>query len=254
VLTVETANIWLDEAGAVERDLPPGAYLTLCVSDTGVGMPPEIAARAFEPFFTTKPKEQGTGLGLSMIYGFARQSGGQIHIRSAPGAGTTMSLYLPRHVGDAVVMGEGGRRATIRSVATDDVVLVVEDEPGVRMLVIDLLDELGYTAIEAGDGAEGVGQLKSAARIDLLVTDVGLPGGMNGRQVADIARELRPGLPVLFITGFAENAVVGDGPLDEGMELLAKPFTIDALAARITRLISPSPLVGEGGRREAPEG
>jgi CheY-like chemotaxis protein len=237
VLTVETANIWLDEAGAAERDLPPGAYLTLCVSDTGVGMPPEVVARAFEPFFTTKPKEQGTGLGLSMIYGFARQSGGQIHIRSAPGAGTTMSLFLPRHVGDAVALGEGGRRATIRPVATDDVVLVVEDEPGVRMLVTDLLDELGYAAIEAADGAEGVARLKSAARVDLLITDVGLPGGMNGRQVADIARELRPGLPVLFITGFAENAVVGDGPLEEGMELLAKPFTIDALAARVTRLV-----------------
>jgi len=237
VLTVETANIWLDEVGAVERDLPPGAYLTLCVSDTGVGMSPEVVARAFEPFFTTKPKEQGTGLGLSMIYGFARQSGGQIHIRSAPGAGTTMSLYLPRHVGTAVAPGEGGRRATIRAVATDDVVLVVEDEPGVRMLVLDLLDELGYTAIEAGDGAEGVAALKSDRRIDLLITDVGLPGGMNGRQVADVARELRPDLPVLFITGFAENAVVGDGPLDEGMELLAKPFTIDALAARITRLV-----------------
>ena len=237
VLTVETANICLYEAGVAERDLPPGAYLALCVSDTGVGMPPEVAARAFEPFFTTKPKEQGTGLGLSMIYGFARQSGGQIHIRSAPGAGTTMSLFLPRHVGDAVAPGGGGRRSTIRPVATDDVVLVVEDEPGVRMLVTDLLDELGYRAIEAGDGAEGIAHLTSAERIDLLITDVGLPGGMNGRQVADRARELRPGLPVLFITGFAENAVVGDGPLEEGMELLAKPFTIDALAARITRLV-----------------
>ena len=237
VLTVETANVWLGEAGAAERDLPAGAYLTLCVSDTGIGMPPDVAARAFEPFFTTKPKEQGTGLGLSMIYGFARQSGGQIHIRSAPGAGTTMSLYLPRHVGTVVTPGEGGRRAMIRPVATDDVVLVVEDEPGVRMLVTDLLDELGYTAIEAGDGAEGIARLQAEGRIDLLITDVGLPGGMNGRQVADTARELRPGLPVLFITGFAENAVVGDGPLDEGMELLAKPFTIDALAARITRLV-----------------
>ena len=238
VLTVETANVWLDEAGAVERDLPPGAYLSVCVSDTGVGMPPEVAVRAFEPFFTTKPKEQGTGLGLSMIYGFARQSGGQIHIRSAPGAGTTMSLFLPRHVGDAIAPGADGRRSTIRPVATDDVVLVVEDEPGVRMLVTDLLEELGYTAIEAGDGAEGIAQLKAAARVDLLVTDVGLPGGMNGRQVADLARALRPGLPVLFITGFAENAVVGDGPLEEGMELLAKPFTIEALAARITRLVA----------------
>jgi CheY-like chemotaxis protein len=148
-----------------------------------------------------------------------------------------MSLYLPRHVGTVVTPGEGGRRAMIRPVATDDVVLVVEDEPGVRMLVTDLLDELGYTAIEAGDGAEGIARLQAEGRIDLLITDVGLPGGMNGRQVADTARELRPGLPVLFITGFAENAVVGDGPLDEGMELLAKPFTIDALAARITRLV-----------------
>jgi PAS domain S-box-containing protein len=237
VLTVETANVWLDEAGATERDLPPGAYLVLCVSDTGVGMPPEVVARAFEPFFTTKPKEQGTGLGLSMIYGFARQSGGQIRIRSAPGAGTTMSLYLPRHLGAAIDRGEGGRRATIRRVASDEVVLVVEDEPAVRMLVTDLLEELGYTAIEAGDGGEGAAVLRSDTRIDLLVTDVGLPGGMNGRQVADAARAARPGLPVLFITGFAENAVVGDGPLEAGMELLAKPFTIDALAARITRLI-----------------
>ncbi|MFA5963196.1 MAG: PAS domain-containing protein [Sphingomonas sp.] len=237
VLTVETANVWLDEASAAERDLTPGAYLTLCVSDTGVGMPPEVAARAFEPFFTTKPKEQGTGLGLSMIYGFARQSGGRIHIRSAPGAGTTMSLYLPRHLGTALDRREGGRRATIRRVAGDEVVLVVEDEPAVRMLVTDLLDELGCAAIEAGDGAEGVAVLRSDRRIDLLITDVGLPGGMNGRQVADAARAARPGLPVLFITGFAENAVVGDGPLEAGMELLAKPFTIDALAARITRLI-----------------
>jgi CheY-like chemotaxis protein len=200
-------------------------------------MPPEVVARAFEPFFTTKPKEQGTGLGLSMIYGFARQSGGQIHIRSAPGAGTTMSLYLPRHLGPAIDQGQGGRRATIRRVANDEVVLVVEDESGVRMLVTDLLDELGYAAIEAEDGAGGLAALRSDRRIDLLITDVGLPGGINGRQVADAARVARPDLPVLFITGFAENAVVGNGPLEMGMELLAKPFTIDALAARITRLI-----------------
>ncbi len=240
VLTVETANVWFDDAGAAERDLAPGAYLAVCVSDTGMGMPPEVAARAFEPFFTTKPKEQGTGLGLSMIYGFARQSGGQIQIRSAPGTGTTMSLYLPRHTGEVVDQGEDGRRAALRRVASDDVILVVEDEPGVRMLVTDLLEELGFTAIEAGDGAEGIAALHSSARIDLLITDVGLPGGINGRQVADAARAARPGLPVLFITGFAENAVVGDGPLESGMELLAKPFTIDALAARITRLVGAS--------------
>jgi PAS domain S-box-containing protein len=237
-LTIETANIWLGEGDAVENELPPGPYLTLRVSDTGTGMAPEVAARAFDPFFTTKPMGQGTGLGLSMIYGFARQSGGQIRIRSGVGEGTTMCLYLPRHDGDASGVAAIGGGPSLRREATGEVVLVVDDEPAIRMLVIEALEELGYDSLEAGDGAEAVALLNSDQRIDLLVTDVGLPGGMNGRQVADVARRARPDIPVLFITGFAENAVVGDGPLEAGMALVTKPFALDALAARIRAMIA----------------
>ena len=234
-VTIETGNHWLDEASATERDLPPGAYLTLCVTDTGTGMTGDVIARAFDPFFTTKPMGQGTGLGLSMIYGFVRQSGGQVHIRSAAGEGTTMCLYLPRHYGAAVA--EDGADGAVAVAGGSETVLVVDDEPTVRMLVAELLVELGYTALEAGTGAEALEVLRTANRIDLLVTDVGLPEGMNGRQVADAARVDRPDLPVLFITGFAENAVVGDGPLDPGMALIAKPFAMDTLASRIRAML-----------------
>ena len=237
-LTVETGNRWMDERAARERDLPPGQYLSLCVSDTGIGMPPDIVARAFDPFFTTKPLGQGTGLGLSMIYGFARQSGGQVRIYSEVGEGTMVCIYLPRHYGEGGDAATGGGRAGEVPRAIDgETVLVVDDEPTVRMLVADVLSDLGYAAIEAEDGASGLRVLESAARVDLLVTDVGLPGGMNGRQVADAARVLRPGLKVLFITGYAENAVVGNGHLEPGMEVLTKPFAIDDLADRIRRLI-----------------
>ena len=237
-LTVETGNRWMDERGGRERDLPPGQYLSICVSDTGTGMPADVIARAFDPFFTTKPLGQGTGLGLSMIYGFARQSGGQARIYSEIGLGTMVCMYLPRHYGadDIPDVTSGHEGETPRAVA-GETVLIVDDEPTVRMLVADVLSDLGYAAIEAEDGAAGLRALQSGARVDLLVTDVGLPGGMNGRQVADAARALRPGLKVLFITGYAENAVVGNGHLDPGMEVLTKPFTIDDLAARIRRLI-----------------
>ncbi len=237
-LTIETGNRWMDERGARERDLPPGQYLSICVSDTGTGMPADVIARAFDPFFTTKPLGQGTGLGLSMIYGFARQSGGQARIYSEIGLGTMVCMYLPRHYGadDIPDVTSGHEGETPRAVA-GETVLIVDDEPTVRMLVADVLSDLGYAAIEAEDGAAGLRALQSGARVDLLVTDVGLPGGMNGRQVADAARALRPGLKVLFITGYAENAVVGNGHLDPGMEVLTKPFTIDDLAARIRRLI-----------------
>ena len=237
-LTIETGNRWMDERGARERDLSPGQYLSICVSDTGTGMPPEVIARAFDPFYTTKPLGQGTGLGLSMIYGFARQSGGQVRIYSEVGLGTMMSVYLPRHYGagerleDASLHGDEAPRAL-----DGETVLVVDDEPTVRMLVVDVLSDLGYAAIEAEDGPSGLRALQAAARVDLLVTDVGLPGGMNGRQVADAARALRPDLKVLFITGYAENAVMGSGHLDPGMEVLTKPFAIDDLASRIRRLI-----------------
>ena len=236
-ITIETANRWMDERTARERDLSPGQYLSLCVSDTGTGMPPDVVARAFDPFFTTKPVGQGTGLGLSMIYGFARQSGGQVRIYSEIGQGSMVCIYLPRHYGDGDT-GEDTRSGGEAPRAIDgETVLVIDDEPTVRMLVADVLFDLGYAAIECEDGPSGLKVLQGGGRVDLLVTDVGLPGGMNGRHVADAARVLRPNLKVLFITGYAENAVIGNGHLDPGMAVLTKPFSIDDLASRIRSLI-----------------
>ncbi len=245
-LTVETANRWLDERAARERDLLPGQYVSLCVSDNGTGMPPEVIARAFDPFFTTKPIGLGTGLGLSMIYGFARQSGGQVRIYSEVGQGTTVCLYLPRQAGEAEEADLSVQPSAAPRAGLDETVLVVDDEPTVRMLVAEVLEDLGYHTLEAADGAAGLRVLQSEARIDLLVTDVGLPGGMNGRQVADAARALRPGLRVLFITGYAENAVLSHGHLEPGMHVLTKPFGLQALGNRIRELIA-SPVQGTTG-------
>ena len=237
-LTIETANKWLDGRSGRERDLVPGQYLSLCVTDTGTGMTPDVVARAFDPFFTTKPIGTGTGLGLSMIYGFARQSGGQVRIYTKVGQGTTMCLYLPRHHGDVDNADAFPEQVEVPRAEQGETVLVVDDEPTVRMLVTEVLEDLGYTAIEAADSATGLSVLQSDVRIDLLITDVGLPGGMNGRQLADVARSWRPQLKVLFITGYAENAVVGIGHLDPGMQVLTKPFAIDALASRIKEFIT----------------
>ena len=239
-LVIETGNRWLDERAARERELPPGQYVTLCVSDNGTGMPPDIIARAFDPFFTTKPIGMGTGLGLSMVYGFVRQSGGQVRIYSEVGDGTMLCLYLPRHFGEAAELEVLTKLSEAPRAKHNETVLVVDDEPTVRMLVAEILEDLGYTAIEAADGAAGLKVLQSDARIDLLVTDVGLPGGMNGRQVADAARAVRPSLRVLFITGYAENAVLSHGHLEPGMHVLTKPFAMDVLAARIRELIATS--------------
>ena len=237
-ITIETANKWLDDRAAKERDLQPGQYLSLCVTDTGTGMTPEVVAKAFDPFFTTKPLGQGTGLGLSMIYGFARQSGGQVRVYSEVGEGTTMCIYLPRHYGDAEGDEAMPDLAGAPRAEQGETVLIVDDEPTVRMLVTEVLEDLGYTAIEAADSVAGLKVLQSDVRIDLLVTDVGLPGGMNGRQMADAARVKRPGLKVLFITGYAENAAVGNGHLEPGMAVLTKPFVMEALASRIKDLIA----------------
>jgi PAS domain S-box-containing protein len=234
-ITIETANKWLDERGAGERDLTPGQYISICVSDSGTGIPKEIVSRIFDPFFTTKPIGQGTGLGLSMIHGFVRQSGGQVRVYSERDQGTTMCLYLPRHAGSA--LEEEQRTTGIEPTGDGEIVLVIDDEPTVRMLIVDALEEAGYTPIEVGDGVSGLKILQSDVRIDLLVTDVGLPGGMNGRQVADAARVERPGLKVLFVTGFAENAVVGNGHLPPGMEVITKPFAMTELANKITDMI-----------------
>jgi PAS domain S-box-containing protein len=236
-LTIETANRWLDERAARKQDLPIGQYVSVCVTDTGTGMTPEVVAKAFDPFFTTKPLGEGTGLGLSMIYGFARQSGGQVRIYSEVGQGTTMCLYLPRHAGDAVPEEEPVLAKPAMAAGDGEVVLVIDDEPTIRMLVAEILAESGYAVIEAPDGPAGLRVLESNARIDLLITDVGLPGGMNGRQVADAARVSRPDLKVLFITGYAENAVIGSGRLENGMSVLTKPFQMEILADRIREII-----------------
>jgi PAS domain S-box-containing protein len=235
-LTIETANKWLDNRAGSERDLSPGQYISVCVTDTGTGIAKDIADRIFDPFFTTKPIGQGTGLGLSMIHGFVRQSGGQVRVYSEPGHGTTMCLYLPRYFGDLADEADAAE-ARIPETGAGETVLVIDDEPMVRMLIVEVLEEAGYIALEAEDGPAGLKILQSNARIDLLITDVGLPGGMNGRQVADAARLDRPGLKVLFVTGFAENAAVGNGHLDAGMEVITKPFVMTELANRISDMI-----------------
>ena len=236
-ITIETANRWLDEHGAGERDLEPGQYISLCVTDTGIGMTPDVIERAFDPFFTTKPIGQGTGLGLSMVYGFVRQSGGQVRIYSEVGQGTTMCLYLPRHYGKdadkpSALASKGAERPR-----TSHTILVVDDEPSIRMLLTDALEEIGFSVIEAHDGPTGLRTLQSNATIDLLITDVGLPGGMNGRQLVDAARLTRPDLKVLFITGYAENAIIGNGQLAPGMQVLTKPFVVETLASRALDMI-----------------
>ena len=237
-LTIETANVQVDERDGREHDMTPGEYVSITVADTGSGMAPNVAARAFDPFFTTKPLGQGTGLGLSMIYGFAKQSGGQVRLRTAPGRGTTMGIYLPRYAGP--VPAERAEAAPGRAGRAEggEVVLVVDDEPTVQMLITEVLRELGYTAIEAVDGVSGLRILQSETRIDLLITDVGLPGGMNGRQLADAARVVRPGLKVLLITGYAENAAIGDGQLEPGMQVMTKPFALGSLATRLYAMIN----------------
>ena len=236
-LTIETANKWIDERAARRHDLPIGQYVSICVTDTGVGMTPEVIEKAFDPFFTTKPIGEGTGLGLSMIYGFARQSGGQVRIYSEVGEGTTMCIYLPRHAEDAPPEENVELPSNLDAVGEGEVVLVIDDDPTIRMLVAEVLADLGYAVIEAVDGPGGLKVLESNAKVDLLITDVGLPGGMNGRQVADAARVNRPSLKVLFITGYAENAVIGKGRLDNGMFVITKPFQMDVLARRIREII-----------------
>jgi CheY-like chemotaxis protein len=235
-LTIATANARFDGVTVDAPALLPGDYICIAVIDSGVGMSTEVAARAFDPFFTTKPIGQGTGLGLSMIYGFARQSNGHATIDSKIGQGTSVKLYLPRHYGDTAAEHSFAVRAAEHAVA-GETVLVVEDEPVVRSVILEMLAEQGYRILEAVDGPSGLQILRSAERIDLLVTDVGLPG-INGRQVADHARETRPGLKILFITGYAESVAIAEGFLQPGMEMITKPFDLDNLARRIHAMVS----------------
>jgi PAS domain S-box-containing protein len=236
-LTIETCNAHLDDAYvAAQRDVKPGQYVCICVTDTGTGMPQDVIERAFDPFFTTKPIGQGTGLGLSMVYGFARQSEGHAKIYSEVGQGTTIKIYLPRYRGETEAEIEAATLADAPRAESGETVLVVEDEPVVRSLILEVLEDLGYRTLEAADGPEGLKILQSKRRIDLLITDVGLPG-LNGRQVADAARESRPDLKVLFMTGYAENATLAAGFLDTGMQMITKPFAVDALAQKIRSII-----------------
>lgn len=243
-LTIAARNVQLSAARLAKSDrAEPGDYVELCVVDTGLGMAPDVLNKVFDPFFTTKPLGQGTGLGLSMIYGFVQQSRGHIEIDSREGAGTTIRLFLPRHHGDlaapdaasiGVVQGGSG-----------ETVLVVEDDPAVRLLVVQVLEELGYAVIETEDGRGAAPILQSSLEIDLMISDVGLPG-LNGRQLAEIARESRPQLPVLFMTGYAEQAADQAAFLAEGMEIITKPFAIEQLARRIGAIL------GRADRSPAP--
>jgi signal transduction histidine kinase len=237
-LLIETHNRVFDKGCATQGELASGSYIELCVSDTGTGMTADVVARAFDPFFTTKPIGMGTGLGLSMIYGFARQSGGDVRIDSTPGTGSKFHLFLPMQQGQNSPV-ESSPEPEQRAVSSNDggTVLVVDDEPAVRLLITEVLEELGYDVLLAHDGAEALTILQSKAVIDLLISDVGLPGAINGRQVADAARSLRPTLNVLFVTGYAENAVLGEGALEPGMHVLTKPFSIPALTGWIGRLL-----------------
>ena len=234
-LTIATANVAMDAgAGHALDEFVSGDYVAVSVTDDGAGMPPEVIAKAFEPFFTTKPIGQGTGLGLSMIYGFARQTGGYVRIASELAAGTTVTLFLRRdHTG---VIDPPAPATHVSRSRAGETVMVVEDDPAVRMLIVDVLEGLGYRIIKAVDGTEAVTLLDTAPPISLLVTDVGLPG-VNGRQVASHARERMPALKVLFVTGYAEQARVRSGFLDPGMDLITKPFAIDALAAKVDEML-----------------
>ncbi|WP_235580386.1 ATP-binding protein [Rhizobacter sp. Root404] len=239
-LTVATDNLEVEPDGLGRQgELAPGAYIRIAVTDTGTGMAPQVVSRAFDPFFTTKPLGQGTGLGLSMIYGFARQSGGDVRIDSEPGRGTTVRLFLPRYRGEPLALpgeaaGTGAHRAN-----AGDAVLVIEDEAVVRSLIVEVLGDLGYQAIEAADGPSGLAILMGPRKIDLLVTDIGLPG-LNGRQVADAARVHRPELKVLLMTGYAENALAVANMLDAGMALITKPFAIEDLTERLREMMRPA--------------
>ena len=235
-LKIVTTNTRLGEKDSTVRDVPPGDYVVIRVRDTGVGMPPDVKARAFDPFYTTKPIGQGTGLGLSMIYGFVRQSEGSTRIESEPGMGTTIEICLPRYEGEELPPSSDEAASETNVTKLGEVIFVVEDDPVVRLLIVELLQDLGYRVLEAAEGAAALRILQSAQKIDLLVSDIGLPG-LNGRQLADAARESRPNLRILFMMGYAETAASKDF-LASGMEIITKPFNLDDLARRVRELLS----------------
>ncbi|MFJ4156325.1 PAS domain-containing protein [Pseudomonas sp. NPDC089752] len=236
-ISIKTYNEDLAQGVELDPELVPGTYFTVCVSDDGVGMSPETLARAFEPFFTTKPVGAGTGLGLSMIYGFAKQSGGQVRIKSEEGGGARVYLQLPTHKAEIEVVTRCEPLAESAVASSGETVLVVDDEPSVRMFVSEALGSCGYIVIEAADSLAGLQLLRSDTRIDVLVTDIGLPGGIDGRQMADTGRRSRPGLPVLFMTGYAQPHVLDNAQLEADTAVVTKPFALETLALNVNNLL-----------------
>jgi signal transduction histidine kinase len=235
-LTIETANTHFDETYAAAHEVAPGQYVAICVSDTGEGMTPEVIDRVFDPFFTTKPQGQGSGLGLSQVYGFVKQSQGHVKVYSERGAGTTVKIYLPRSTRPEPAQTSTDAQPVPQG-HPDTVVLVVEDDQAVRALSVDMLQRLEYRVLQAKDGAAALQVLATHPEISLLFTDVGLPGPYNGRQLADEARLRNPALKVLFTTGYARNAIVHHGRLDPGVDLIVKPFSYAALAAKLRAVL-----------------
>jgi len=237
-LTIETANTYLDEAyAAAHEEVVAGQYVLLAITDDGAGMTREVLRQAFDPFFTTKEVGQGTGLGLSQVYGFIKQSGGHIKVYSEPAQGTTVKMYLPRLVSTEAPAKISAQSGAIPGGSKGELILVVEDEDDVRASTVGMLEELGYGVLKAPDGHAALRLLADYPEIRLLFTDVGLPGGLNGRQLADAAHATRPDLRVLYTTGYARNAIVHHGTLDPGVELMVKPFTYTALAAKIRAML-----------------
>ncbi len=232
-LTIETANAHLDELyAAANADVAPGQYVMMGITDTGAGMSADVIERAFDPFFTTKGPGHGTGLGLSQVFGYVKQSGGHVKIYSEPDRGTTIRLYFPRHLGPAAVAEERPPASELPRGRPEQIVLVVEDEEQVRVMTVEALRELGYAVVDAPDGEAALARLDELARIDLLFTDIVMPG-MNGRELADRVCAARPGTPVLFTTGYSRNAVAHNNMLDPGVAFLAKPFTVEQLARKV---------------------
>jgi PAS domain S-box-containing protein len=238
-LTIETTNAFLDDdyVARIAEPVPAGPYVLLAVTDTGLGMDAETLTRVFEPFFTTKEVGKGTGLGLSQVYGFVRQSGGHIRIYSEVGVGTTVKLYLPRLVGDVPVAPAAANAPTAAARGGWETILVVEDDEDLRSYDTEVLTDLGYRVIAVGDGHQALKIVETDERVDLLFADVVLPQGLDGRRLADQARERRPDLKVLFTTGYARNAIVHNGRLDPGVELISKPFTAEALGTKVRALL-----------------
>ncbi|WP_428485509.1 CHASE3 domain-containing protein [Rhodopila sp.] len=244
-LTIELANKVLDDTYARHHaEVTPGDYAMLAVSDTGHGMTPDVLACAFEPFFTTKPDGKGTGLGLAMVFGFIKQSQGHVNIYSEPGEGTTVRLYLPRAVG-AVMTAAQRNEAPIDLPRSSATVLVVEDEPAVREIAVAILSDLGYHVLEAADGEEGLRVFGAhASEVNLLLTDVVLPGKVRGREIAERIAAIRPEVKVLFMSGYTENSIVHHGRLDDGVQLIGKPFKREQLARKVAEVLGLSATLG----------